>query len=145
MKITVPKTKEEFKEYYGLRWEILRKPWNRPKGSEKDDKEDSAHHIMAIENGKVIGVGRIHFNSEEEAQIRYMAVDPSFRGKNIGTQILKELERFAKENNAKRIVLNARKSAIGFYEKNNYKITEKAHTLFGSIEHYKMEKELKDY
>ncbi len=74
IEIRAPKTKKEQEEYYNLRWEILRKPWNQPKGSEKDEYENDAIHIAAFVNGKIIGVGRIHFNSKEEAQIRYMAV-----------------------------------------------------------------------
>ena len=37
MKVLEPKTKEDFKKYYDLRWRILRKPWNQPRGSEKEN------------------------------------------------------------------------------------------------------------
>ncbi len=142
MEVRPPKTVGEFKAYYELRWRLLRKPWNQPKGSEKDEKEDEAFHIIAKEKGKVIGVGRLHFNSEEEAQVRFMAVEREYQGKGIGRRILRRLEERAKENGAKRITLNARKNALEFYKKNDYNIVEKGHTLFGSIEHYKMEKTL---
>jgi N-acetylglutamate synthase-like GNAT family acetyltransferase len=143
MEIRSPKTVGEFKQYYELRWQLLRKPWKQPKGSEKDDKEDEAFHIIAKEKDNIIGVGRLHFNSEDEAQVRYMAVDKESQGKGVGSRILKELEGIAEKNGAKRIVLNARESAIEFYKKNNYKIIKKGHTLFGSIRHYKMSKSLR--
>jgi hypothetical protein len=44
MEIRSPETVEEFMQYYELRWRLLRKPWNQPKGSEKDEKEDEAFH-----------------------------------------------------------------------------------------------------
>jgi ribosomal protein S18 acetylase RimI-like enzyme len=143
MIITQPKTPEEFEKYYDLRWRILRSPWNQPKGSEKDDKEQSAIHVMVCERDSIpVGVGRAHFNSLQEAQIRYMAVDEDQRGKGIGALVLTELEKRSKDNGAKYIILNARDTAVKFYEKHGYKIIKEAHTLFGSIPHFEMRKEL---
>ena len=39
MDIIQPKSPEDFKKYYNLRYEVLRKPWNQPIGSERDRKE----------------------------------------------------------------------------------------------------------
>ena len=83
-----------------------------------------------------------HFNSPEEAQIRYMAVDDTCQGKGVGTIILKELEKRIEKKGAKCIVLNARESAAGFYGKYGYIVAGKAHTLFGSVNHVLMKKEL---
>lgn len=136
-------TEKEFDRYYKLRWEVLRRPWNQPKGSEKDEHEDKATHIIACINNKIVGVGRIHFNSEKEAQIRYMAVKARCQRKGIGSLILKELERIAKEKGADYIVLNARENVTDFYKVHGYEILEKAHTLFGSILHWRMQKKLR--
>ena len=136
-----PQTREEFAKYYHLRWRILRKPWNQPEGSEKDELEDGAFHIMVCENdGTVVGVGRLHFNSESESQIRYMAVEDSYRGRGIGKIVLSKLEEAAKSGGAGQIELNARETAVQFYEKAGYQVMESAHTLFGSIKHFKMRK-----
>jgi predicted GNAT family N-acyltransferase len=142
MKIEIrePRTEREFENYYELRWEVLRKPWNQPKGSEKDEYEEKATHIIACINNNIIGVGRVHLNSEKEAQIRYMAIKVSYRGKGIGSLVLKELERIAKEEGANYIILNAREHVVDFYKIHGYKILEKAHTLFGCILHWKMRK-----
>ena len=142
IEIREPQTEKEFERYYELRWEVLRKPWNQPKGSEKDEYEEKAIHIIACINNEIIGVGRVHFNSEKEAQIRYMAVKAKYRGKGIGSLVLKELERIAKEKGAHYILLNARESVVDFYKVHGYKILEKAHTLFGCILHWKMRKKL---
>ncbi len=142
MKVREPKTKKEYEKYYDLRWRILRKPWNQPKESEKDDLEKQSTHLMACEKGKPLGVGRVHFNSSKEAQIRYMAVEEDLQGKGVGTMILKALEKSAKRKGADHIVLNARESAVGFYKKHGYRIVGKAYTLFGVIPHYEMRKKL---
>lgn len=122
---------------------MLRKPWNQSKGSEKDELEDKSIHVMACNKDRIpVGVGRAHFNSDEEAQIRYMAVEKEWQGKGIGKMILNYLEEKIKEKDAKRIVLNARDIAIKFYEMQGYEIVKEAHTLFDVILHYKMMKEL---
>ncbi len=144
IQIKYPKTKEEFEEYYNLRWSILREPWNQPKGSERDELEDKSIHIMAVnESGKIIGIGRLHKNRADEGQIRYMAVRKNYRQKGIGKMILEELHREAEKLKLRKIILNARENAVGFYEKHGYKNIGKTHTLFGVIPHYRMEYSLK--
>ncbi len=138
IEIRRPETKQEFDKYYDLRWRILRKPWNQPKGSEKDEMDQTSIHIMAIKDDKVIGCGRGHFNSSVEAQIRYMAVDESFQGQGVGLRILKALEEILTENGAKEIILKAREKAVSLYEKQGYKIYKEGKILFGEIKHYWM-------
>ncbi len=131
--------KEELDSYYQLRWELLRKPWNQPKGSEKDELEEEAYHIAAFDNDKLVGVGRLHKNSDEEGQIRFMAVSQDYRKQGIGKTILSKIHEKARELKLNKIVLNARKEAVPFYKKLGYKKTAKSHTLFGKIEHFRME------
>lgn len=137
-----PQTRQEFFDYYDLRWRILRAPWNQPKGSEQDELEGQAIHIIAVEEGKIVGCGRAHFNSDEEAQIRYMAVENHWQVKGIGKLILDELEKKVIEKGAKKIILHARESVVKFYEKNGYRIIKPSQTLFGAIPHYLMEKKI---
>lgn len=142
MIIKSPQTRQEFFDYYDLRWRILRAPWNQPKGSEQDELEGQAIHIIAVEEGKIVGCGRAHFNSDGEAQMRYMAVENQWQGKGIGKLILDELEKKVIEKGAKKIILHARESVVKFYEKNGYRIVKPSHTLFGTIPHYLMEKKV---
>lgn len=142
MIIKSPQTPEEFERYRDLRWRILRAPWNQPRGTELDDLESVAFPIMVCEvDGIPIGVGRVHFNSETEAQIRSMAVEEDWRGKGVGSIVLKELEKIAFRKGAKKMILHARENAVKFYENNGYKVVKESHTLFGEIKHYLMEKE----
>lgn len=136
-----PSSKDDFEKYYSLRWRILRLPWQQPEGSEKDDLEGSSYHVMACdENNNIIGVGRLHFVSELESQIRYMAVEKNYERKSFGSLILKELESYSLKNKRKRIILNAREKAVGFYKKHGYTVDKKTHVLYGSIQHYEMSK-----
>jgi len=140
--IREPQSPEEFEHYYELRWRVLREPWDQPRESEKDEHETGAVHLMAWVEGTLAGVGRLHFNSPTEAQIRYMAVEENYRNRGVGAEILRELENRARQKGARAIVLNARDRAVHFYQKNGYRIQGKAQILFGSVDHWAMHKEL---
>ena len=141
--ITQPATEEEFKAYYQLRWLLLRAPWNQPKGSEVDDIEDQCFHLMAVDDRKnVAGIARLQFNSNTEAQIRYMAVAREHERNGIGRDLIKTIEKHANTSSCKEIILDAREPAVGFYKKLGYVIVEKSYLLFGEIQHFRMMKTL---
>ena len=138
-----PNTEQEWCDYYLLRWQILRKPWSQPLGSERDEHENSSYHLLAIDKNKtVIGVGRIHKINDFTAQIRYMAVSDLHRHTGIGSNLLVALENKATNWSCNEIVLNARNSCQRFYQKHAYLIVEAGPTLYGSITHTKMKKNI---
>ncbi len=143
IKIIEPRNSKDFDAYYDLRWKILRQTWNQPRGSEKDDKERGAIHLMAILSNKIVAVGRGHFITPNQAQIRYMAVEESVRKHGIGTEILKELEKRLIAQGAKEIILKAREKAVNFYEKYGYKTYKDGDIMFGEIVHFWMIKFIK--
>ncbi len=143
MNIKEPINPKEFEEYYNLRWKVLRQPWNKPKGSEKDEIEHSCTHAMAFdEKGVICGVIRLQKNNQKEAQIRYMAVDSNIRSKGVGSALLKYVEKIAKEKGFTSIILHARENATGFYLKNNYALKGESYLMWNSIQHYEMKKEI---
>jgi ribosomal protein S18 acetylase RimI-like enzyme len=89
-----------------------------------------------------VGVGRLHFNSIREAQIRYMAIDVSAQRHGLGSRLLEALEARARELGAACVTLDARESALRFYHKHGYRIVGPGHVLYNSIAHVKMEKEI---
>lgn len=142
IKITRPRTAAEYAAYYALRWEVLRKPHFKDPGSEKDAIEESAHHVMAVdEDGRTVGVGRIHLREDGIAQIRYLAVHPEYEGKGIGRRIMEELEGLiCSAQGSSEIELNARDTAVPFYEKCGYWSIRPGHKLWGVIPHTVMGK-----
>jgi predicted GNAT family N-acyltransferase len=144
IKIIKPQTLQEFEAYYFLRYKILRKPWNRELGSEKDDQEaDSIHAMACNQDNLVLGVCRLQLNSTHEAQIRYMAVEENVQGFGIGRKLMEFMEKEAIKINASKIILHSRASANNFYEKCGYVVVEKSYLMWGEIQHYLMEKEIK--
>jgi predicted GNAT family N-acyltransferase len=144
IKICYPITADEFKEYFKLRFEVLRRPWNEPEGSEKDELEESSFHVCAKYNNSIIGACRLQFLDEHKirAQIRYMCTRIDFQGKGIGKQMISFAEDFAKRNATNTIILHARENAVNFYKSCGYTVIEPSYLLFGSIPHFLMEKNL---
>lgn len=138
-----PITESEWDSYFRLRWRVLREPWNQPRGSERDNLEAQSIHLMIKSgDGGAAAVGRLQFNTPEEAQVRYMAVAPEAQGCGLGSTLLCELEARARKDGARTIVLNAREPARAFYERNGYSVEGPAATLFGVIRHVRMRKSL---
>ena len=133
---------KEFEEYDLFRWKILRKPIGKTIETLKDKFDKDSFHIIGLYNKVIIASGRVHFNNDDEAQIRYMAVDKAFRTQGIGKEVLKILEEYIKKNNAKKIILNARNDVIKFYKNSNYLIVEEYLGSDTGIPHTKMEKKI---
>jgi predicted GNAT family N-acyltransferase len=141
--IIEPSSVDELDQYYQLRWKILRAPWNQPPGSERDPLDEHSTHVMAVNSAhELLGVGRLHFNSISEGQVRYMAVAIDHQRSGIGTLILKILEDKARQLGAASIVLDARETAIGFYRKRGYQPSGPGHMLFRQIAHMHMCKKI---
>ena len=133
---------KQFEEYDLFRWKVLRKPIGKTIETLKDKFDKDSFHIIGLYNKVIVASGRVHFNNDDEAQIRYMAVDNAFRAQGIGKEVLKILEEYIKKNNAKKIILNARNDVIEFYKKSNYLAVEEYLGSDTGIPHTKMEKKI---
>jgi ribosomal protein S18 acetylase RimI-like enzyme len=70
-----------------------------------------------------------------------MAVTSGLQGKGIGRVLLVFAENIARDKGFKKITMNARKNALGFYEKLGYKVVGDEF-LEVTLPHFTMEKEL---
>ena len=142
-KIFEPESEDDLKKYYRLRFEILRKPWNQPESSTKDEWEkNSIHVLMTDEKNEAVAVGRLQLNDTAQGQIRSMAVRTDQQGIGLGSVIVQFIEQKAKEKKLKEITLDARENAVAFYEKHGYRVIGDSYLLFGIIRHYRMKKEI---
>ncbi len=135
-----PSTAKDFELYYALRYEVLRKPWGQPVGSEIDETDPTSIHAFIKENNLAIACARLHFADDTTAQIRYMAVHPEYQGKGLGKMIITYLEEIAKENKRSLVILHARENAVEFYKNCGYFVKEKSYLLWGKIQHFLMQK-----
>lgn len=129
-------------DYFHVRWLILRKPWDRPPGSERLEDDDTAIHVMAVDEGQIVGVVRGHFRAEGEGQVRLMGVLDEYKGTGLAPKLLVEIEQRLREAGANVSFIQARDYAVGFYKRNGYEVVEETYLLWGRIQHYLMKKEL---
>ena len=143
MKVITPVSEADFEQYYNLRYEVLRAPWQQPRGTEHAPDDDTAIHALLLdETDKAAGVCRLHAETPEEGQLRFMAIREDLQGQGLGRLLLEFLETKAQELGCKFITLQAREKAVSFYERHGYELVKKTHLLFGSIQHYQMKKNL---
>lgn len=140
--IRTPETSSEWKEYYALRYEVLRKPLGQPEGSERTEQDDSGIHFALFIHGQIKAIAKLDFIDSENAQVRFVAVSNKDAGKGLGKQIMLHIENYAREKNIKQLILHARENAVPFYKRINYSLVKKSHLLFGQVQHYLMEKRL---
>lgn len=131
MELKEPKTRQDLDKYYYLRWRALRQPWNQPKGSEKDELDEKAVHVMACEGGYIVGVGRLHMNNPQEARIEHVAAEDGLMEKGAGAGLMEWLEKRASDMGAAEIVLIANEDSLKFYESRGYVKRCGAEPLFG--------------
>jgi len=130
---------EEYNQEVEVRDHVLRKPLGMSLYDENLEKEKDDIHIGAFIDGKVAGVLILTRLNAKDIKMRQVAVDDGLRGKNTGTKMVAFAEEHAREKGYTTMVLNARKTAVGFYEKLGYeKIGEEFPEI--NIPHYKMRK-----
>ena len=124
-----------------LRNELLRKPLNLTFEKDELDKEENDILIGAFEEEKMLGCCLLTRVEKDCVRLRQMAVQNNLQGKGIGRVLMQFAENISRDRGNKKVIMHARKSAEGFYEKLGYKITGQEFLELG-IPHYIMEKEL---
>jgi predicted GNAT family N-acyltransferase len=108
--------------------------------ADQDGRDQEATHIVAIDDGAVIGTCRLLFRGPV-ARLGRLAVERDRRGDGVGAAILKEADRVAVDAGAESIALHAQTYALALYEAAGY--SEYGPTFIEEgIEHVAMEKRL---
>ncbi len=73
---------------------------------------------MAVDDkNKVIAVARLQYNSDTEAQIRYMAVAREYERQGIGHELVKTLEQHAQNSSCKKNRSGCKRASYWFLPK----------------------------
>jgi len=131
----------EYKKELELRDKVLRKPLGMSLFVENLDADKSDVHIGAFIHNKLVGVLILTRLHEDQVKMRQVAVDEEMRFSRIGTQMVQFAEMISKNRHYKTMVLNARKTAVAFYETLGYE-TVSDEFLEINIPHFKMRKDL---
>ena len=118
---------------YALRTQELRE--GRSPEIEEDDAPYTLHLAARIDGGEIVGVVRFHprdcpwRDTEGSWQLRGMATDPRVRGLGAGRALVAEgLARLSRRG-ATLVWCDARKAAVGFYERIGFSIVTDEYEL----------------
>ena len=113
---------EDYKKMVDLRLEILRKPLGLTFAEADLNQEKDDILIGAFEEEEIMACCILTKLSEDTCKLRQMAVRPKIQGTGLGAAMMNYAEQLAKDAGYKKMVMNARKTAKGFYEKLGYEI-----------------------
>lgn len=85
--------------------------------------DSNINHLVMFKDKKAIGTCRFYFDESKKVWIfGRLAIIKEYRGKNFGSQLVEEAEKYIKKENGKEIWLHAQTTAVNFYSKLGYKI-----------------------
>lgn len=129
----------EYRQMVKLRDDILRKPLGLNFTPLELEQEKNNILIGAFDDDEMLGCCMLVEADPITVRLRQMAVLNDLQGKGIGKVLMSFAENIARDRGYKKLIMNARKNAIGFYEKMGYKVSGDEFTEV-TIPHYLMVK-----
>ena len=140
MEVREARSEDEVAAALALRSRVFCEEQGVSFAADQDGRDPEATHIVAVEDGAVIGTCRLLFRGPV-ARLGRLAVEPERRGDGIAGSILREADRVATEAGADSIALHAQTYALPLYESAGYREYGPTFVEEG-IEHVAMEKRL---
>lgn len=108
---------KEYQQACRLRYELFFAEHNLPWSVVQDERQAEYLHAAVSIKDCVIAYGQLVPHCNRIYQICQMVVQPAYQGQHLGSKILSTLIEIAKQEKAIAITLNARLTAVGFYQK----------------------------
>jgi predicted GNAT family N-acyltransferase len=124
-----------------LRMEILRKPLELSFVPEDLAKEANDILIGVYDEDRLVACCILTKHTEDTCKLRQMAVHPKMQKNGVGVALMHFAENLARDNGYKNMVMNSRKTAIGFYEKLGFSVCSDEFVEV-TIPHFQMSKKL---
>ncbi len=131
---------DEVRAALDLRRAVFVEEQGVPLAQELDAHDATALHLVAVEDGCVVGTCRLVAGGET-VKLGRMAVARGARGRGIAARLLAEADARALELGARRVALGAQLTALRVYERAGY-VARGERFLDAGIEHVMMEKRL---
>lgn len=107
----------EYEKMVELRLKILRQPLGLKFSDEELINENNDILIAAFDEDVMMGCCVLCKNDDDTLRLRQMAVDLQMQRNGIGASIIFFAENLARDKGYKKIIMHARQTAVGFYEK----------------------------
>jgi predicted GNAT family N-acyltransferase len=132
---------KEYQQMVKLRNDILRAPLGLQFSPEELEKEKEDILIGAFDDDEMLACCLLTKAGNNCLRLRQMAVQNNLQGKGIGASMMNFAELIARDKGYKKLIMHARETAIGFYEKLGYKVVGDRFTEV-TLPHFIMEKKL---
>ena len=132
---------KEYKQMVALRMEILRKPLGLNFSDDELVKEKEDILIGAFDEEKILACCLLTKVDNTTIKLRQMAVQNNLQGKGIGASMMSFAETVARDKGYKKLMMHARNTAIGFYEKFDFRVKGNEF-IEVNVPHHVMEKKL---
>lgn len=139
---TIPYGSDAYAQMLALRDALLRVPLNLEFTPEELARDIPDTHVVAVDDGAVVGGLIITMHADGHAQLRQMAVATGYQGTGLGLQLVRYAEAWLAQQGAAHIELHARVNAQGFYEKAGYEAVGTGFTQ-ATLPHIRMIKPLR--
>jgi len=132
---------KEYDQMIELRKSVLRKPLGLTYSTEDLERDKNDLLIGAFEEDDILACCILTQKEPGTFQLRQMAVDQKMQRNGVGAAIMYFAENLAKDSGGKEVMMHARKTAMGFYEKLGYAAVGDEFSEVG-IPHVEMKKNL---
>jgi predicted GNAT family N-acyltransferase len=112
----------EYQAMVSLRMKILREPLGLSFTTEDLDKEKVDILLCAYDDDIMVGCCILTKINDDTCQLRQMAVSPAMQKNGLGRSLLDFSEKVAYDSGFRNMMMHARKTAVGFYQKQGYEI-----------------------
>lgn len=131
---------KERKDAFQVRMTVFVEEQKVPAEEELDAHDKTAIHFITYDEEKAVAASRLRF-VEEYGKLERICVLKPYRGRDIGKQIIHEMEAVILKNGYKKAKLNAQTHAQVFYQKLGYE-TVSGEFMDAGIPHVTMIKTL---
>ena len=132
---------KEYQQMVTLRNEVLRQPLGLYFSADELAQEKDDILIGAFDDDKMLACCMLTKADNKSLRLRQMAVQNNLQGKGIGASMLNFAETLSRDKGYKKLIMHARETAVGFYEKLGYNVVGNKFTEV-TIPHFVMEKKL---
>ncbi len=130
-----------YKDSLSIRNKVFVDEQQVPPEMEVDEFEDKTTYVVGYLDSIPVVTARLLPMEQCTYKVQRVAVLKNYRGRQIGKQIMNEIEHFAIKNNYTSLILGAQDQAVGFYSSLGYTINSEGY-LDAGIPHHDMVKTL---
>ena len=140
--IRATKTAEQAGAYY-VRIQAMARKHQIPLDVEFDEHDTpETKYIVVVDDYLPVATCRLYAVDEDRVMLGRIVVLPEYRHQGLGTLVVQEAEKWAKELGFKTAVLESRENKIPFYEKLGYKADYSRKIVGETFTCFRMEKEI---